>query len=464
MTSFLRDNIEAFAVAIAMALVIRHYSVEAFRIPTGSMMPTLYGDGVDARSGIRRHGDRILVDKFGWMRGDPRRWQVAVFQYPLNRNTNFIKRIIGVSGEWVAIADGDIWTSDDGKVWRIERKPPGVREQLLLPYWPVPQDNAAGFTRPPPCWSGDDEWALDDDTLSVDASEAGATMRFARRVITYSEVDHAGGSNRAEIGVGDIRFAADISILREGDLEFHIREHGVTHRLVLGPDRSFLEVGGEQPTTKDLDFRVERGDSFCVSFANIDNALILDLDGDEVVLEFDGVPPGLRPDYGNSNRQSGDHGFSILSKGCKARLESARLDRDLHYLRDGRDDDPEQWQVPVGHYFMMGDNTNSSKDSRMWRVAQITLQDGSTIQWEANHPNPSTEAIHDLDPGEDFVIPIDSQGLVRRVRRSEISTWKHSIHWPFVPRDHLIGRAFGIFWPIYVPPLYRGATRIQRIR
>ena len=55
-----------------------------------------------------RHGDRILVDKYLWMRQDPERWQVAVFQYPLNRNKNFIKRLVGMPGDWMAIADGDI--------------------------------------------------------------------------------------------------------------------------------------------------------------------------------------------------------------------------------------------------------------------------------------------------------------------------------------------------------------------
>src|SRR6266545_5905674 len=44
-TSFdhLRENLEAVAVAVVLALIIRHFSVEAFEIPTGSMAPTLYG-------------------------------------------------------------------------------------------------------------------------------------------------------------------------------------------------------------------------------------------------------------------------------------------------------------------------------------------------------------------------------------------------------------------------------------
>ncbi|MHC4819759.1 MAG: signal peptidase I, partial [Planctomycetota bacterium] len=148
--SFFRDNLEAFAVAIAMALVLRHYCIEAFRIPTKSMMASLLGDD-GAR---RRHGDRILVDKFVAMRRDPRRGEVWVFQYPLNRNRNFIKRVAGLPNEWLRIVDGDLWVStDEGATWAIQRKPEGIREQLFFPYYPRPVDN-------PDAFAGKENWEL----------------------------------------------------------------------------------------------------------------------------------------------------------------------------------------------------------------------------------------------------------------------------------------------------------------
>ena len=61
--------------------------------------------------------------------------------------------------------------------------------------------------------------------------------------------------------------------------------------------------------------------------------------------------------------------------------------------------------------------------------------------------------VNPINPGD--------RGAKRSSRRQ---TWRSDVDWPFVPRDHLIGRAFSVFWPIYVPPVYRGATRIQRIR
>ncbi|MEE8104795.1 MAG: signal peptidase I, partial [Planctomycetota bacterium] len=143
----IRENIEAFAVAIAMALVIRHFCLEAFRIPTGSMKPTLYGNHFGP-AGDTRHGDRILVDKLGYLLRDPRRFDVAVFQYPLNRNRNFIKRIGGLGGDWIRLIDGDIWVSrDQGKTWAIARKPAGVRDQLLIDYYPEPTDREAAYRR-----------------------------------------------------------------------------------------------------------------------------------------------------------------------------------------------------------------------------------------------------------------------------------------------------------------------------
>lgn len=466
---FLRDNIEAFAVAIAMALVIRHYCVEAFRIPTGSMMPTLYGDSKPGEP--RRHGDRILVDKFAWMRGDPQRWQVMVFQYPLNRNKNFIKRLVGLPGEWLAIADGDIWTSKDGEKWTIQRKPPGVRDQLFFAYWPEPKDGRPFDGKP--CWTGDADWSFDEDTLKVDGGENAASFEFNRRVFTYNDVDVRGSISRGTVNVGDIRFRAAVDVEREGDLEIRIREHGVVHRLLLGVDESYLEVGGEKPERRVLDFRVERGESFDLSFANVDESLILRLDGEETVFEFPHVadsPPGIGPDFGGGEAKDvGENGLTLIARGLKAEFEDARVDRDLHYVRYTGDGTSEKWEIPEGHYFALGDNTNCSKDSRAWEISQVELQDGTVVEWEPGSrssppPNASLDELNRMGPDERFVVLEDRAGLRREFRAGDVSTTKSSLASPFIPADHLVGRAFGVFWPIYVPPIYRGASRIKLIR
>jgi signal peptidase I len=111
--------------AVVMALLLKYFIVEAYKIPTGSMQPTLIGD--DA-SGIK---DRILVDKLSYVFRDPMRWDVAVFRYPLNRSQNFVKRIVGVGPEQLRIRFGDIWRrSDASEEWSVVRRPRGVMQTI----------------------------------------------------------------------------------------------------------------------------------------------------------------------------------------------------------------------------------------------------------------------------------------------------------------------------------------------
>ncbi len=108
---FFRENIESILIAVALAFVLRIFVVEAFKIPTGSMAPTLLGvhknvkcpncnwkfksnhnvDYVKCSNCLykirisdngNKGGSRILVNKFSYDFGKPRRWDVAVFKYP----------------------------------------------------------------------------------------------------------------------------------------------------------------------------------------------------------------------------------------------------------------------------------------------------------------------------------------------------------------------------------------------
>jgi len=95
----LRENIEAILVAILIALVIRTFVVQAFKIPSGSMKQTL------------QIGDHILVNKFifgvkvpYWNKTiipikSPRHGDIIVFKYPVDPNKDFIKRVVGVAGD-----------------------------------------------------------------------------------------------------------------------------------------------------------------------------------------------------------------------------------------------------------------------------------------------------------------------------------------------------------------------------
>ncbi|MBQ9565138.1 MAG: signal peptidase I [Synergistaceae bacterium] len=89
-----RETIETIVWAFVLAMIIRTFIVQAFWIPSGSMIPTL------------EVGDRVLVAKFwNWFR-EPSRGSIYVFRYPMDPDRDFVKRVIAVPGDVVDIQDG----------------------------------------------------------------------------------------------------------------------------------------------------------------------------------------------------------------------------------------------------------------------------------------------------------------------------------------------------------------------
>jgi signal peptidase I len=89
--SLVREYAEAIIIAVLLALLIRTFVVQAFTIPSGSMIPTLLV------------GDYILVNKFIYRFKDPVRGDVIVFKYPWDEKRDFIKRVVGLGGEEIVI-------------------------------------------------------------------------------------------------------------------------------------------------------------------------------------------------------------------------------------------------------------------------------------------------------------------------------------------------------------------------
>ena len=110
--SIFREYAEAILVAVVLALFIRTFVVQAFKIPSGSMKPTLLV------------GDHILVNKFIYgvklpFLGttlipvtDPKRQDVVVFKFPEDPKKDFIKRVIGISGDIVEVRDKKVYLND----------------------------------------------------------------------------------------------------------------------------------------------------------------------------------------------------------------------------------------------------------------------------------------------------------------------------------------------------------------
>lgn len=118
-----REWIESILIAVVLAMFIRTFIIQAFKIPTGSMRMTLL------------EGDRILVNKFIYGAKipftnvrlskfrDPNRLDVVVFIYPEDKKRDFIKRLIAKGGETVELKNGEIFVNgnkiDDPRIRKI---------------------------------------------------------------------------------------------------------------------------------------------------------------------------------------------------------------------------------------------------------------------------------------------------------------------------------------------------------
>ncbi len=114
------ETLRAFGIAILIAFAVRTFVVEPFKIPSGSMIPTLLV------------GDYILVNKFAYgvrmpftgdvlmSMGEPSRGDVVVFRYPDDPRIDYIKRVIGLPGDQVRVAGEEVWVNGEQLDHRAE--------------------------------------------------------------------------------------------------------------------------------------------------------------------------------------------------------------------------------------------------------------------------------------------------------------------------------------------------------
>ncbi|MBW1971461.1 MAG: signal peptidase I [Spirochaetes bacterium] len=134
--SALREYVEAILIALLIALFIREYVVQAFKIPTGSMEDTLLV------------GDRILVNKFIYgvkvpfsdlkvfTYRKPKRDEIIVFIYPKDRTKDFIKRVVGIGGDKVEVKKKMLYLNG-----RLKKDPWEVhKEKSIIPPNLQPRD------------------------------------------------------------------------------------------------------------------------------------------------------------------------------------------------------------------------------------------------------------------------------------------------------------------------------------
>ena len=118
------ETVKTVVYAVLIAIVIRSLLFEPFRIPSGSMYPTLeVGDYLFVSKYTYGYSKHSFPASLAPIKGriwasEPNRGDIVVFKFPVDNKTDFIKRVIGLPGDTVEVRDGVLYINDKP----VERK------------------------------------------------------------------------------------------------------------------------------------------------------------------------------------------------------------------------------------------------------------------------------------------------------------------------------------------------------
>ena len=139
-----REYAEAIIIALILALFIRAFIVQAYKIPSGSMEETLLiGDHILVNKFI--YGPRIpFTNKRFFKVRKPRRGEIIVFLEPGGEEKDFIKRVIGLPGETIEVKSGKVYINDkplEEKEYILHSKPYFTPRLANYGPYKIPEDS-----------------------------------------------------------------------------------------------------------------------------------------------------------------------------------------------------------------------------------------------------------------------------------------------------------------------------------
>ena len=332
-----------------------------------------------------------MVNKFWLKFKNPQRWDVTVFIYPLydltckscsaqlpdtewrdglrcprcnstrfsKKKKNYIKRLIGLPGEKLQIVNGDIYIND-----KIQRKPDSVQETLWLPVY-----NSHYLTKEEtaPAWVTDSNaWTIHKNSLTLNNTSQDSSdpslVTLGRRILDHNGYNNRAGSNE----MGDIKISLDVTPLKGSkSLEIVLEKNNDVFTAIIPTNDTNVKgcLKKAENIVMEEDIHIQTEQKHNITFSNVDGIVSLSIDNKKAFVfdNDDGKMPDVRPFDTSRVRFGGTH--------VNATFENIEIFHDIYYtdLSAGTWGTTQPVQLGEKDYFMMGDNSRNSNDSRVWK-------------------------------------------------------------------------------------------------
>jgi signal peptidase I len=328
--------------------------------------------------GQQRPAERVWVDRtaYGWRA--PKRWEAVVLNWPDEPSQWCVKRVVGLPGEWVTLQDGDVVVNG-----RVVCKPVGVQRAMAVSVAKGPSARDRWQSERPGAWV----WKGD---VCVHPADRGGAVDW----LVYHHADHAvaqgesqppirDGSNyhpdesRKLNPVSDVVLRFEVQGAASETCVVRARVGGDDFRIAIPLGRGSLRLthNGNRKRARQVDNKP--GKPVPIELMISDRRLRI-LVSDKPALEYDfrptpiETPPPLLLELGTS--------------GAGIQVGKLEVLRDVYYTPAGRE--TRQYRLGENEYFVLGDNSPHSVDSRHWPsggvVASMLL--GPALTWSGRKP------------------------------------------------------------------------------
>jgi signal peptidase I len=474
---WVKENIEAIIIAFIMALVIRCFCIEVFKIPSSSMEPILLGDVSDKHPAetcpfgayhVSPGGDRIMVTKYYYAFSQIERFDVVVFKFPLNQAKNFIKRVVGLPDESLKIYRGNLYVKKKGEErFQIARRTLRTQDSI----WIDPAKGSKGFLgtkadferswdpKALPDRKGPATHTVTDGELSTQEAAGERSLQFSYKpgslddgsgqsvddmhIAFEFEMTSPRGQVFAELANAYGRFEVLLDTEGGSLLRCHLPSKDAAGRIVTNVVT--------QPLT---DVRI-----------SVDHWYKLDLsivDGMAYVRINDGEPRARQPfiDFRENLVEvpNPERRIAFGTRGVTFKVKNLALGRDIYYRGRDRNSmdlhEDEELVIPAGHYVMMGDNVANSHDSRAWLKHTYTLKNGKSVVCEEQQIVrygdflKSLQEKYNLPKLPDLGIDGDEHGNEVPIFLEDIvPDGEKTVPLRWVEEKYIVGKALWIWWP-----------------